>query len=150
MLNSFLDETKFCLAKLEFFQILFHILVLLVIVIHVMCSGSKIATGPFLLTVQGPALMQMVWETSMGDVRQCCVHQCRWENEIMPTHCQRHCILAGRRGQLLHCLGLDRFGFFNFSLIQFGFQSQVLGLGFFRFWYSHTTAMQEYPSVRKH
>jgi len=41
MLNSFLDETKLCLAKLEFFQILFHILVLLVIVIYVMCSGSK-------------------------------------------------------------------------------------------------------------
>jgi len=44
-------------------------------------------------------------------------------------------------------VGLDLFGFFNFGLILFGFQSQVLGFVFFRFQYSHTTAMQEYPGV---
>jgi len=47
-------------------------------------------------------------------------------------------------------LGLGRFGFFKFRLIRFGFQSQVLGFGFFRFRYLQTTTMQEYPSVWKH
>ena len=31
--------------------------------------------------------------------------------------------------------------------IRFGFQSQVLGFGFLRFRYLHTTTMQEYPNV---
>jgi len=44
-------------------------------------------------------------------------------------------------------LGLGRFGFFKFGSIRFGFQSQLLGFGFFRFRYLHTTTMQEYPSV---
>jgi len=47
---------------------------------------------------------------------------------------------------------LGQFGFFKFGSIRFGFQFssfsfQVLGFGFFRFRYLHTTTMQEHPSV---
>jgi len=44
-------------------------------------------------------------------------------------------------------IGRGRFGFFSFGFIWFSFQSHVLGFIFFRFRYSHITAMQEYPSV---
>jgi len=50
-------------------------------------------------------------------------------------------------GYMSEEVGLGQFEFFNFSSIQFGFQSQVLGFVFFWFWYSHTIAMQEYSSV---
>ena len=48
-----------------------------------------------------------------------------------------------------HRVGLGRFGFFNFGnfgSVWFGFNLKYLVLVFW-FWYSHTTAMQEYPSV---